>query len=319
MSGADRGARDGVEGPVVVDPRVVDVLLRGQGRDGRVGFEPVTTTIIAAAAAAAVARYGPGVLDWAVEGFESFLGINSCSKDNQEKHRDRIEALIKSGAEGLRTIADGLAKGEMTGATGECKKYALKWAAKRMIELSKEAGQAVEDVKAMDTPATVSAAEARRQADAIAARRHDDQEACRAAVNDYLRSARPADWRVIAREVTPYCNRFQASTPGCDFPQDVLLIGAGQDGYCAATLSQQAEMRAVVARLTPQQREQLATLPIGMRAAAVRDMLMGGSANAIGPIDTDGGSVGWGLALLALLGGGLWWFKRKPAKTKEGR
>lgn len=302
------------EGPVVPDPRVVEMLLRGQRRDDRLG-EPVTVAVIlAAAAAAAIARYGPGVVEWVVEGVESFLGINTCAADNKRKHRERIEALINSGPEGLRAIADGLAEGQMTGATGECLKYSLRWASKRVMELSKEAGLPVQDVKALESAArVVPLDEARRQAEAIAGRSHADQETCRTAVADYLRGARPVDWRAVNREVAPRCGRLPNSGGGCDFPPDVLLLGTGQDGFCAATLAQQREMVAVVERLTASQRDQLAVLPIGMRATAVREMLLAGG-SAAAPIESEGSGLAWGLAALATLGGGWWLIKRSKGR-----
>lgn len=263
---------------------------------------------IAAGLAAAVTEYGPDLVNSAWDGITNALGFDDCSGDNQAKWRRVIDAMsvdeltqaMVSRAVRGRDPRDG----ETKTATGNCLRYALRYVAKRLADLARQEQAA------------------RAGAEAAAERSHPTRQACMVAVDAALDRAGVRDpvRRDLRREVQGRCERFPANEE-CVAPAEALLVGVGSDGFCLMTVAQREELLAKVraAGLTPAQRAQLESLPFAMRRAAFVEMVGGGMANGMGPIDTEGGSVGWGLALLALLGGGLWWFKRKPAKTKEGR
>lgn len=322
---------EGAVGPVVIDWRVAN-FLRGVGADGRLGIEPVTTTLLVAAATAAIARYGPGVVEWVWDGIEDFLGLNTCSAENKKKHRGRINAVLAQGAEGIKLLTEQMTLGKMTGATGECLKYALKYAAARIIQEAEKAGLPVGDVEALKriaasagTSQAAADAErlnfdrARREAEAIANRSWANAEACRQAVSDHLKATGIVQWREINREVGPSCGRFASAAAPCEFPPELLLIGVDTAGYCAGSLASQAAARALVARLSAEQRARLATLPIGQRRAAVREMLPEAMVNGSGPIATgSSGSTALIVGLLIALAGGGYMLTRKD-KAPKGR
>lgn len=314
----ERQEQVGLGGPVTPDPQVVAMLLRGQRREDRLG-ELTVAVVLAAAAAAAIARYGPGVVEWVVDGVESFLGINTCSDANKRKHRERIEALISSGPEGIRAIADGLAAGEMTGATGECLKYALQWAAKRVMELSKAEGLPLEAVKSVadrraDIRREVSGTFQSREACSlrIARLRRDDRAVGREA--DVWTTA-------FAAEMAALCQNLRPSAPSCTAPPEVRLVGFDDDAYCAMGADERAMLRDQVqaAALTKAERAELLGLPMAQRHARFLAIVGTRQTHASPPIESDDSGLGWGVALLTIgtIGGGWWLIKRSASKGRR--
>lgn len=103
---------------------------------------------IADGIAAAVARHGAGIINDAWDGITNLFGFDDCSDDNKAKYRRVINAMAPE--ELARQVIDGRirgrdpANGAIRNATGNCLKYALRYAAKRLVDYSKQQAKPVD-------------------------------------------------------------------------------------------------------------------------------------------------------------------------------